>query len=92
LRSCKAVLSEIIDTVFWYLFQTIVGHGALEFGLIKINQTKSNVTVVTDRWSNFFKVPKKSSEEFEVDIPLNLMEPTTKHDLIDIEYLAYVCL
>ncbi|KAF6029017.1 hypothetical protein EB796_012677 [Bugula neritina] len=70
--------------------RTIVGHGALEFGLIKINQTKSNVTVVTDRWSNFFKVPKKSSEEFEVDIPLNLMEPTTKHDLIDIEYLAYV--
>lgn len=70
--------------------QTIVGHGALDFGLIKINQTKSYVTVVTDRWSRFFKVPKRSSEEFEVDVPLNLMEPTTKHELIDIEYIAHV--
>ena len=49
------------------------------------------MTVVTDRWSKFFKVAKRSSEEeFEVSVPLNLMEPTTKHDLIDIEYLAHV--
>ena len=77
-----------------YLFlklQTIVGHGALNFGLISINKTKNHVTVVTDRWSKFFKVAKRSSEEeFEVSVPLNLMEPTTKHDLIDIEYLAHV--
>jgi len=47
--------------------------------------------VVTDRWSKFFKVNKRSSnEEFEVSVPLHLMEPTTKHDLIDIEYLAHV--
>lgn len=46
---------------------------------------------MTDRWSKFFKVPKRSTgEEFDVTVPLNLMEPTTKNDLIDIEYLAHV--
>ncbi|XP_067948646.1 uncharacterized protein [Watersipora subatra] len=68
----------------------IVGHGALDFGLIKVNQTKNFLTVVTDRWSKFFKVPKRGNKGFEVEVPLNLMEPTTKHTLIDIEYLAHV--
>ena len=85
-----SVLIFLVEPALVSDWQTIVGHGALDFGLIKINQTKNHVTVVTDRWSKFFKVPKRGSEEFEVEVPLNLMEPTTKHELIDIEYLAHV--
>ena len=85
-----SVLIFLVEPALVFDWQTIVGHGALDFGLIKINQTKNHVTVVTDRWSKFFKVPKRGSEEFEVEVPLNLMEPTTKHELIDIEYLAHV--
>lgn len=70
--------------------QTLIAHGSKDIGFIKLNRTKKHITIVTDKWSNFFKVPKQSSEEFEVGVPLNLTEPTTKHELIDIEYIARV--
>jgi len=62
----------------------------MSLGFIKIKQTKSFETPVLDRWTGFFKVPKRGNEEFEVGVSLNLMEPTTKHELIDIEYIAHV--
>ena len=62
----------------------------MDLVFVKVNKTKKRVTVVTDRSSSFLKIRKQTSEQFDLDVPLHVSEPTTKHELIDIEYMLQV--